>query len=365
MDLNRLLADAIVDGTLHEAVRDLQRSGRVRATGDDRRLVDAAAAALAAVGRDAVEAHRSLSAALTAAGVAHRTLAPPPEVLADPAPALQRIALDLEVRPGDAGAAVAVATGLGYRPWYRLSGGGFTAYRRLHPALPLVAETPRGHPVLLRVAWGPLRPPRPPRLARLRPTPRDLESTPLPAALWVGHLVLRPVRVARDRLRGSAPPPDLGPYLPTPTSLVEPLLDVAAVGPDDVVADLGCGDGRVLVHAASTRGCRAFGVERDAALVDRARARAEHAGVADRVELVVGELDRLVSLDLGDVTVVLLFLDAASLPAVVTGLRARLRPGSRIVAHEQAAVGLAADARVALFAPAGITVAHRWDVRGA
>jgi hypothetical protein len=58
----------------------------------------------------------------------------------------------------------------------------------------------------------------------------------------------------------------------------------------------------------------------------------------------------------------MLFLSASSVPEVVADLRGRLRPGSRIVAHEQAPLSVEADRRYPVFTPAGITVAHRWDV---
>jgi hypothetical protein len=81
--------------------------------------------------------------------------------------------------------------------------------------------------------------------------------------------------------------------------------------------------------------------------------------VADRVDVVLGDVQQL---ELTPVTTVMLFLDAAVLPGVVDRLRSRLRPGSRVVAHEQAPVDKPADRRCPVFTPAGITVAYRWDV---
>ena len=61
------------------------------------------------------------------------------------------------------------------------------------------------------------------------------------------------------------------PYITTPEAVVRTMLDLAAVGPSDVVYDLGCGDGRIVISAARDRGARGVGVEIDADLVDRAR----------------------------------------------------------------------------------------------
>jgi SAM-dependent methyltransferase len=229
-----------------------------------------------------------------------------------------------------------------------------------------VAETAAGHPIVLRVAWGRLDGADPggagpvigQRLGRLRPPAEDLSRPRLPAPLWWGHLAIHPLRVVYARARRAPARQDLGPFLPTPSALVETLLDVAEVGPDDVVADIGCGDGRVLVRAAD-RGCRSIGVERDPELVAEARRRASDAGVGDRVEVVTGDA---ADFDVCRATVVVLFLSAASLPGVIADLRARLAVGSRIVAHEQAPLTVTADERRPLFTPGGVTVAHRWDL---
>jgi precorrin-6B methylase 2 len=171
-------------------------------------------------------------------------------------------------------------------------------------------------------------------------------------------VALQPLLLLERKARGRAAPLELGPYLPTPMAIIDALLDLAGVGPADVVADLGCGDGRVLVRAAR-RGAHAVGVERDPTLADAARRAARTAGVADRVDVLLGDVEQL---ELRPVTAVVLFLDAAVLPCVVDRLRGQLQPGSRVVAHEQAAVAEPADRRCPVFTPAGITVAYRWDV---
>jgi hypothetical protein len=365
------LVEAVQAGTLVATLRELRSHGPAPRAPGDERLLDAAADAVASIGREAVAAYAALSSDLAAAGVAHRPLGPATDVLARGGAEAQRIAIDVGVAPADAGRAVDVAVRRGFRPWYRLDRAAWAAYRRLYPAAPLVAEAPSGHPVLLRIAWRPLpdgvAPPSPPGragragavLGRLRPTPADLASVTLPAPLWPAHLALRPLRLARARASRRPVPVDLGPYLPTPSGLVDALLDVAGVGPTDVLVDLGCGDGRILVHAAATRGCRAIGVEHDAELVARARRAAEGAGVGGQVRVEAGDV---ADLDLAEATVAVVFLSAAALGPVVDELRAVLPPGGRVVAHEQAPIGIPADERCPLFTPAGITIAHRWEV---
>jgi SAM-dependent methyltransferase len=119
------------------------------------------------------------------------------------------------------------------------------------------------------------------------------------------------------------------PYEPTPPEVVRTMLDLAEVRPGDVVYDLGCGDGRILVEAAR-RGARAVGVDLDPARVREARANARAAGVADRIEVRQGDLFEA---DVRAATVVTLFL----WPEVNLRLRPRLlsqlAPGSRVVSY--------------------------------
>ncbi|MGF1598328.1 MAG: amino acid adenylation domain-containing protein [Acidimicrobiales bacterium] len=158
----------------------------------------------------------------------------------------------------------------------------------------------------------------------------------------------------------------LGVFLGTPCDLIADLLAVAAVGPDDVVVDLGCGDGRVLIEAARRYGCRARGVERDPALVARSVTAAEQAGLHDRIEVIEADLsdESTLSAALDGATVVFAFLPApvtAELVATVVGL---LPPGGRFLAHEQVAASwpVRPDER-RLVLGAGVTVATLWRSR--
>lgn len=121
------------------------------------------------------------------------------------------------------------------------------------------------------------------------------------------------------------------PYVPTAPSVVTRMLEVADVSADDVVYDLGSGDGRIPIAAAEQFGARAFGVEIDSALVAKARAGARQAGVEDRVTIRRGDL---FNVDLSDATVVTLYLWPEINIKLRPKLLRQLDPGDRIVSHD-------------------------------
>jgi SAM-dependent methyltransferase len=121
------------------------------------------------------------------------------------------------------------------------------------------------------------------------------------------------------------------PYVPTRGDVVEEMLRMADVKPDDVVYDLGCGDGRIVIMAAQKFGARGVGIDIDPRRIEEARANAARAGVADRAEFRLGDL---FNADIREATVVTLYL----LPDVNVRLKPKLlrdlRPGTRIVSHD-------------------------------
>jgi SAM-dependent methyltransferase len=117
-------------------------------------------------------------------------------------------------------------------------------------------------------------------------------------------------------------------YEPSPTAVVQAMTELAAVKPDDVVYDLGCGDGRIVIAAAQL-GARAVCVDIDPLRITDAQENARKAGVAERIQF---RNEDLFGVDLRDATVVMLFLS----PDFNLALRPRLqqlRPGTRIVSH--------------------------------
>ena len=121
-------------------------------------------------------------------------------------------------------------------------------------------------------------------------------------------------------------------WLPTADPVVTAMLKLAEVTKDDVVYDLGCGDGRIVIAAAKQFGARGVGIDIDPERIKEANAAAVRANVADRVKFVVGDLfDPAVKIS--DATVVALYL----LPSLNAKLRPRLqselKPGTRVVSN--------------------------------
>ena len=117
-------------------------------------------------------------------------------------------------------------------------------------------------------------------------------------------------------------------WVPTSPQLVEKMLDMAKVTPDDFVVDLGSGDGRMVI-AAARRGARALGVEFNPEMVKLSRQLASEAGVAERATFVEGDMYEA---DISQATVLALFLLPDNLRRLEPRFRA-LRPGTRIVVN--------------------------------
>lgn len=122
----------------------------------------------------------------------------------------------------------------------------------------------------------------------------------------------------------------LAPFVPTPPDVVDRMLALASVSKDDVVYDLGSGDGRIPIAAARTFGARAVGFEIDPRLVQQSRASAKAAGVEGRVEF---RQEDVMTADLSGATVVTLYLLSSSNARLRPVLTRQLKPGARIVSH--------------------------------
>jgi SAM-dependent methyltransferase len=118
-------------------------------------------------------------------------------------------------------------------------------------------------------------------------------------------------------------------YVPTPPHMVKRMLDMAAVGPNDYVIDLGCGDGRIAI-AAALRGARALGVDLDPDRIKEAKANAEKAKVTDRVTFLQ---QNLFDTDIKDATVLTMYL-LPELNRKLSPTILKLKPGTRVVSHE-------------------------------
>jgi hypothetical protein len=120
------------------------------------------------------------------------------------------------------------------------------------------------------------------------------------------------------------------PYVTTPQNVIDAMLNISAVGPDDYLIDLGSGDGRIVITAAKKLGARGVGVELDTNLVRTAMREAQREGVQDRVSFYS---DDLFFADLSKASVITVYMSEA------VNLRLRpslfkLKPGTRVVSHD-------------------------------
>lgn len=120
------------------------------------------------------------------------------------------------------------------------------------------------------------------------------------------------------------------PFVPTPTEVVTEMLRIAEVGPNDILYDLGCGDGRIVITAASELGASGIGIDIDPERIEDSRQNAATSKVTDRVQFIQQDLFQA---EIGDATVVSLYL----LPTINLRLRPKLfsdlAPGVRVVSH--------------------------------
>lgn len=151
--------------------------------------------------------------------------------------------------------------------------------------------------------------------------------------LAVAMLVLIGGEVGHARAQISfGPRPEGGivvPYEPTPDNVVDAMLKIGSVGPQDYVIDLGSGDGRIVITAARKYGAQGLGVDLNPDLVKRSIANAQSAGVSDRATF---REEDIFKTDLSPATVITMFL----FPQINLKLRPKLldlKPGTRIVSH--------------------------------
>jgi ribosomal protein L11 methylase PrmA len=157
----------------------------------------------------------------------------------------------------------------------------------------------------------------------------SIRRTVLALAIAVTLLGLSSVASAQAQAVTPKRTPDVI-YVPTPQEVVHAMLTAAKVTKNDVVYDLGCGDGRIVITAAKEFGARGVGIDIDPQRIKEANENAVKAGVTDKVKFL---LQDLFETDIHEATVVSLYL----LPSLNLKLRPKLlkelRPGTRIVSH--------------------------------
>jgi len=162
------------------------------------------------------------------------------------------------------------------------------------------------------------------------------------------------------------------PYVPTPPEVVDEMLSLAGVKAGDILYDLGCGDGRIVIAAAKRFGIKAVGIDIDPVRITESNNNAETAGVAGKVRFIQ---QNLFEADFRDATVVTMYLLTSVNRRLRPKLLAELRPGTRLVSHsfdmgdwrpEQTRVVKTSsdDERAVYFwvVPANLTGRWEWDI---
>ena len=248
---------------------------------------------------------------------------------------------------------------LGFERWEHWTGAAEESFGRYATQMTVARATDAS--AVVRLVWRQ-------QAARSRlqriflPTTGDWNMVSLPRWSWPAYSLIRPVRLALERagLRRRHEH-SLGPFLATPDSLIGPLFEFGGVGRDDLVVDIGCGDGRLVVEAAARTGCRALGIEQSSELSDAARARAAAAGVEDLVRIETGDA-RDAGFD--GATVAFMFLPIDIVGHLLGEVLDTLPGDARLIVHEQMRLPASIEPKpietVALIADEAVTVAHKW-----
>jgi SAM-dependent methyltransferase len=160
---------------------------------------------------------------------------------------------------------------------------------------------------------------------------------------WLGFVV---AMVGLARSNADDRPPD-APFVPTPQPVVEKMLEMAGIKAGDVVFDLGCGDGRILVTAAKKYGVKAYGCDIDPERVKESLANAKKNEV---LKLVTVEQKDMFEVDLSGASVLTLYV----LPSMLEKLKpqmAKMKAGARIVSHDFRIDGVEYDKKVEMKIP--------------
>jgi SAM-dependent methyltransferase len=167
---------------------------------------------------------------------------------------------------------------------------------------------------------------------------------PLPETKETGEPTPEEVAPTPPTVDDAAPVDDEAPaldieFVPTPDNVVKKMLEVAEIREGDVVYDLGCGDGRLVVAAAKKYGVKGFGFDLDPVRVKEARANVEKAGVG---HLVTIEQKNIFDVDLSPASVVTLYLLPSINVRLIPQLK-KLKDGARVISHDFGMEGVLYD----------------------
>jgi protein-L-isoaspartate O-methyltransferase len=128
----------------------------------------------------------------------------------------------------------------------------------------------------------------------------------------------------------------IAPFVATPLPVVKQMLTLAQLKPGEIIYDLGCGDGRVVIMAAQEFGARGVGVEMREDLAKQALSKVSELGLEGRVKIVQSDLFKV---DLTQADVVTLYLTTSANDKVKPKLESELKPGVRVVSHDYEILG--------------------------
>lgn len=123
----------------------------------------------------------------------------------------------------------------------------------------------------------------------------------------------------------------IAPFVQTPLDVAKKMLELAQVKPGELLYDLGCGDGRLIILAAKDNGAISTGIELREDLIERARTEIKRLSLEGKVKVIQGNL---FDIPISDANVVTLYLTSSANERLKPKLEAELRPGSRVVSHD-------------------------------
>jgi ubiquinone/menaquinone biosynthesis C-methylase UbiE len=123
----------------------------------------------------------------------------------------------------------------------------------------------------------------------------------------------------------------IAPFVQTPLEVAKKMLNLSQVKPGEVLYDLGCGDGRLIILAAKDIGAKSTGIELREDLVERAKTEIKRLNLEDKVKVIQGNF---FDVNLSDANVITLYLTSSANERLRPKLEAELKPGTRVVSHD-------------------------------
>jgi cyclopropane fatty-acyl-phospholipid synthase-like methyltransferase len=123
----------------------------------------------------------------------------------------------------------------------------------------------------------------------------------------------------------------IAPFVQTPLEVAKKMLDISQISPSEMLYDLGCGDGRLIILAAKEIGAKSTGIELREDLVERARTEIKRLSLENKVNVIQGNF---FDVAISDANVVTLYLTSSANERLRPKLEAELKPGTRVISHD-------------------------------